>query len=390
MVDGNKTIKCPHCHKSVSLNDALTHEIEEKYRVDYESRLKQDKQKMWQLAQSKALEKIQAEQATEMKALKESLVEKNKLLEEAQRAELEVRRERVKLEEEKKSFELKLARQLDQERSKIQEETSRKISEDYRLKHAENEKKLQDVLKANEELRRKLEQGSQQTQGEVLELELENILKTEFPLDEIVPVSKGISGADVVQKVRDNAGRLAGAIVWESKRTKSWSDGWIQKLKDDQRGVKAEVAVLVSHVLPKELKYFGDHNGIYVCDYQSFVGLAKLLRTTLMQLAAAKLANIGKKEKMEVLWNYLTSVEFRQRMESIVESFTEMKSDLDREKRAYTKIWAKREKQIERVLDNTVGLRGDLEGVMGKALPEMKQLELSNGEADLEQLVEEL
>lgn len=386
----SKIITCPHCQHEIPLDDVLTHQIEEKFKHSYEVQLREEKIKLWKVAQEKAVEKIKAEQAQEMRLLREELEDKAKKLEDAQKLELTLRKQRVELEEEKKSFELKLQRQIDAERNKIQEETARKITEGFRLKQAENEKRLQDVLKANEELRRKLEQGSEQTQGEVLELELENILKAEFPYDEIVPVGKGIQGADVVQKVRDNAGRLAGTIVWESKRTKAWSDSWIQKLKDDQRGMKAEVAVLISNVLPKEFKYFGDKDGIHVCDYQSFVGLAKLLRSTLIQLAASKLANVGKKEKMEVLWNYLTSVEFRQRMESILDSFKTMKQDLEQEKRAYTKIWAKREKQIERVIDNTVGLRGDLEGVMGNALPEMKQLELASEEEELDKLADEI
>lgn len=378
-----KTIQCPHCHQTIPLDDVLTHQIEEKYRKQNEQIIQQERVKLFNKAQEWAKQEAKKQSDLELKLLKDELSDKAKKLEAAQKLELDLRKQRLHLEEEKKEFELKVQRQLDTERIKIAAETSRKKDEEYKLKQAEYEKRLQDVQKANEELRRKLEQGSQQTQGEVLELELENILRIEFPYDDIVPIGKGIQGADVVQKVHDHTGRSAGTIVWESKRTKSWSDGWIQKLKDDQRNAKAEIAVLISNVLPKDLKNFGDKDGIYVCDYQSFIGLAKILRTSLIQLAATKLANVGKKEKMEVLWNYLTSVEFRGRMEGILDSFKTMKQDLDQEKRAFTKIWAKREKQIERVIDNTIGLRGDLEGVMGKALPEMKQLELASEEEEL-------
>ena len=380
-------ITCPHCRQPIPLDDVLTHQIEEKFRKNFDAQLAQEKIRLWKIAQEKAVEKIKAEQGQEVKLLKEELEEKAQKLEAAQKTELELRKQRVQLEEDKKAFELTLQRQLDTERVKIAEETAKKLSEEYRFKEAEKDKKLADVLKANEELRRKLEQGSQQTQGEVLELELESILKAEFPFGEIVAIEKGIHGADVIQKVHDQTGKLCGAITWESKRTKAWSDGWVTKLKEDQRAVKAEIAVLISHVLPKDMKYFGSKNGIYIADYTSYLMLAKLLRSMLIQLATTKLANVGKKEKMEVLWNYLTGVEFRQRMEAIVESFVLMKTELEQEKRVYTKLWAKREKQIQQVLDNTVGLRGDLEGVMGKALPEMKQLELT-GEEELDKIEE--
>lgn len=384
-----KLITCPHCQHEIPLDDVLTHQIEEKYKKEFETELQQEKVKLWKVAQEKALEKVKTEQDQELKLLREEIDEKTKKLEAAQKLELELRNERRKLEDAKKEFELQIQRKLDEERLKISEETAKKIAEEHRFKEAEIEKKLKDALRANEDLRRKLEQGSQQAQGEVVELELEQLLRSEFPFDEITEVSKGIHGADLLQKVRDKAGRVAGIITWESKRTKSWSDGWVTKLKDDQRSAKADIAVIVSHVLPKDMKYFGYRDGIHVCDYQSFIGLARLLRLMLLQLASTKSANIGKKEKMEILWNYLTGIEFRQRMEAILESFTTMKNDLDHEKRAMTKIWAKREKQIQRVLDNTIGLRGDLEGVMGNALPQMKQLELPTGEEELEELADE-
>lgn len=271
---------------------------------------------------------------------------------------------------------------MDSERDKIKNEVAKILSDEHQLKDAEKDKKMSDMLKQIEELKRKAQQGSQQLQGEVLELQLEEILKSEFPLDEIIPVSKGISGADVTQKVYDRSGRLCGIITWESKRTKAWSDSWVQKLKDDQRSAKAEIAVLITNVLPNGIKNFGPKDGIYVSNYECIIGVANLLRSSLLQLSTTKLATVGKNEKMEVLWNYLTGTEFKQRMEAVLEAFTTMKLDLEKEKRVYTKLWTKREKQIQRVLDSTIGLRGELEGVMGNELPEMKQL-------DIEALAEE-
>jgi len=202
--------------------------------------------------------------------------------------ELELRKARNQLEEDKKTFELKLQRSLDQERTIIQQDTAKKIEQEHRLRNAERDKRLQDALKANEELRRKLEQGSQQTQGEVLELKIEETLKNAFPLDQISPVPKGFTGADVLQQVNDATGRNCGTIVWESKRTKTWSDEWSTKLKEDQRRMKAEIAVIVSEILPKDIINFGPKNGVYVTNFVSFLGLANILRKTLIQIAFAK------------------------------------------------------------------------------------------------------
>lgn len=370
------TIICPHCHQVISIDQALTQQLQQRFQKQYEERLQQEKARLWKLAQEKAAEKVQKDLQAETTMLKEELKQKATALEQAQKMELQLRKQRVQLEEDKKTFELKVQRQLDLERKKVQEETARRILEEHHLKDAEKDKKLQDVLRANEELRRKLEQGSQQTQGEVLELELEHTLTAEFPYDQIVPVGKGVVGADIIQQVCDQRSHLCGTIIWESKRTKTWSDSWISKLKDDQRQAKAEIAVLVSQVLPKGVTSFTTKDMVYICDYTTFLALAKLLRASLIQLAAVKLSHIGKKEKMEVLWNYLTGTEFRHRIEAIVDSFQTMKQDLDKEKQAFTKIWAKREKQIQQVLDNTIGMHGDLQGLIGTSLPEIKNLQL--------------
>ena len=201
-----------------------------------------------------------------------------------------------------------MARKIDAERAKIQENTTRQLQEEHRLKDAEKDKKLQDAIRVNEELRRKLQQGSQQTQGEVLELELEELIRTNFPLDQIEPVPKGVGGADIIQKVMSKSGNLCGTIVWESKHTKAWSDGWLQKLKDDQRAVKADIAVLISEVLPKDCKHFGQYEGIWISNSQCAVSLAVALRAQLVEVAMTKLAAVGKNEKMETLYQYLSGI----------------------------------------------------------------------------------
>ena len=328
----------------------------------------------------KQLEESEKEKEAEKKILEEQLAEKDLKLREANKKELEIRKEKNKLEEERKNFEIEKQRQLDEERKKISEDASKKANEEQQYIIAQLRKQVADATKAKDELARKLEQGSQQTQGEVLELELEEILKAEFPQDEIVPVPKGVKGADVIHKIIDRSGRLCGQIIWESKKTKTWSEGWIQKLKDDQRAIKADLAVIVSIVLPTDVKGFSLRDGVFVCDVKLAVNLATLLRYDLLKVSEANRALTGKDEKRDVVYAYVNSVDFKQRIQTIAEAFIEMKNDIDKEKRSYQAIWAKREKQVQRVIDNTFGIYGDLKGLTGGTMQEIKLLELGEGE----------
>jgi hypothetical protein len=372
-------IKCPKCGERIPLTETLHHQLIESARNE----LKQEKIKL----EKEAVIKARAALNLELKELSEQIEEKDQKLREAQNAELELRKEKRGLEERKRAFELEVTRKLDEERSRIREEGAKLALAEHYLKDAEKEKKLQDAIKANEELRRKLQQGSQQTQGEVLEVELEELLKNGFPQDDISSVSKGIKGADLLQKVYSPNGHLCGVIVWESKHTKAWSDGWISKLKDDQRQAKADVAILVTEVLPKEINLFGYKNGIWIARYESVLGLATAIRINLIQVALTKLSSVGKNEKMEVLYHYLSGSEFRQKVEAIVEAFVAMQEDLNEEKRAFAKRWARREKQIERVITNTVGMYGNLQGLMGSSIQSIPALEVKEEHVQYPRLI---
>jgi hypothetical protein len=202
----------------------------------------------------------------------------------------------------------------------------------------------------------------------VLELELESLIRAAFPLDQVEPVPKGVTGADVIQRVINRSGHCCGTIVWELKRTKAWSDGWIQKLKDDQRAIRADVAIIVSEVLPKDCSNFTQINGIWVTSPACSINLALALRMNLVDVAVTKLAAVGKNEKMEFIYQYISGPEFRQRVESIVEAFNEMQSDLQEERRIAERRWAKREKQLRRVIYGTSGMYGDFQGLIGSSL----------------------
>lgn len=408
------TINCPQCGTSISLTDALSTEIREQFRKEFqqiaakkeaeiaklETALNKEKESLSQkqaamdqtiqarlVAEKTALERklreeLQNKTQLEMEDLKAQVAEKAKKIEESQKAELELRKKARDLEERERAIEVELQRKFDEERNRIQEETSRKLAEENRLKTAEKDKQLEDMRRQIEDLKRKAEQGSQQAQGEILELEIEAALKTAFPLDLIEPVPKGLKGGDIIQKVITTSGQQAGTIIWETKRTKAWSDGWIDKLKDDQRAISAEFAVIVTQVLPKDVVHLAFVDGVWVVDFLTFRGIAIALRSNLLQVHHARALATGKGEKMDFLYNYLTGTQFKQRIETIVEAFRTMQEDLDKEKRAIQKSWAAREQQLVRVLTSTVGMYGDIQGIVGASLPKIASLELQESEAD--------
>ena len=410
-----QNIKCPHCAREFSLDETLSHRIEESVRAEKERArteyndalrkkeseyrsLKAELDKKQRLVDDEVSKRIEADRArieagadkrarerafVEVRALKEENAEKARRIDEQNKVELENRRRTRELEDATKSLEVDVARKVEAEREKIKVETVQLFSEEHRLKDLEKDKKLSDTTRQLEEMRRKLQQGSMQTQGEVLELELEELLSAGFRNDTIEPVPKGIRGADILQKVADDMGRASGTIVWELKRAKNWSKGWVPKLKDDQRSVKAEVAVLVTAVLPEGIKSFAFRDGVWITSIELAVSLAAALRTGLIETAHARSSAEGKGERMEGVYNYLTGSEFKHRIEAIVDAFRTMKDDLDKEKRAFARLWASREKQIERLVISTGGLYGDLYGITGGTLAEVKSLELDSGEDEL-------
>ena len=386
-------IKCPKCGAIIPITETLQHQLTEGARKEMEDESKkalinkeaelrrhfsQQKAKLEEAAKKKAESAL----SMEMRDLRSQLREQEAKLQESQKAELSLRKRERELEAAMKSMELEVARKVDAERGKIAEEVSKRITEENRMRELEKEKQINDLRRQIDDLKRKAEQGSQQLQGEVQELDLEAVLKEQFPYDTIRPVPKGVGGADVIQEVISSTGNSCGAIVWESKRTKGWSSGWIPKLKDDQRAVGADVAVLVTEVLPKGVRGFALQDGIWVADYPSVPGLATALREGLIHVARIKRATEGKDEKMEILFRYLTGPQFRQRVEAIVGAFRDMQEELSDEKRTTMKRWAKREKQIERVVFNTAGMYGDLQGLIGSSLQDIPALEA--GEKDRE------
>lgn len=373
------TITCPKCGQIIELTEAFTHHVEEKLRAEYTKRFFAQKAEL----EAKIRRETEERLALELTDLRRQNEEKERKLREAQEIELTLRKRQREIEEREHNFQLELQRTLSEERKRVWDEAAAKIAEEYRLKDAEKDKRIDDMLKQIEDLKRRAEQGSQQAQGEVLEVELENLLRATFRTDEILPVPKGVRGADVLQRVKTALGNFCGTILWESKRTKNWSDGWIQKLKDDQRDVKANIAVIVSTALPKDIKHVGNIDGVWVTDFTAAEGLALALRSGLIEVARTRASVAGKGEKMELVYNYLAGQEFRQRIEAIVESYAALKEDLEAERRAMEKIWSKREQQLQRGVKNVAGLYGDLQDIIGTALQAVHKLELPSGTANL-------
>lgn len=370
-------ITCPSCGKKIPLTRALRTEIEASVRGEYDRRLSEEVER----ARKQAAKETEKKTAQEMTALKEEVEAQAKDLEKARQTELSMRKRERDLERKQQELELTVARKLDEERNRIISETQARAAEQHRLKDAEKERQLADMRRQIEDLKRKAEQGSQQLQGEAGEEELEAMLRATFPCDDIAPVAQGIRGADLHQTVLDSRGARSGAILWECKNAKNWSESWIAKLKEDQRTLRADAAILVTTSLPKGCTRFAVIDGVLVTEFACAAAVAGVVRSHLLQLAQTRSAVVNKDQKLELLYRYLSGIEFRQRVEAIVEAFERMREDLDQERRAAERQWAKRLKQIESVTFNISGMYGDLQGLV-PTLPSIARLELP--EADVE------
>jgi len=349
-------------------------EAQESFDEAVSKKLEAEKEKL-RADVNKALE---SQYECQMKDLKDDLEKRNIAIKEFRQQEVDLRRKQRELEDAKQEADLKIARTLDEERFKIQETTAKKIAEEHRLKDLEKDKVINDLKSSLEDMKRKAEQGSMETQGEVFEQDFEAQLKSIFPHDDIRPVPKGVRGADIIHCVRTPLGHECGILLWETKNTKSWSPSWIQKLKDDVINTRAALAILVSVSLPERIERFGHLDGVWVSDPLCALPLAAVLRDQLIAVNRERTISVGKNEKMEAIYQYLSGAEFKQKIEGIVEAFTAMQDQLNQERRAMEKHWNQREKQIQRVVKNTVGLYGDMQGIIGGQIPSISALELDN------------
>ena len=370
--------KCKNCGAEIEVTEAIRHEIEESLIRSIESKHKGELEEAVKKTEEKASLKAQEAIENQLKDLRKENEEEKERNRELNKQIGDLLEELRGLRRRDQDRDIETKKKILDMEEKIRLEVAKSADEKSNLKIAELEKKLVDTEKSLIEAQKKTRQGSQQLQGEVLELDLENRLKNNFHNDEVEAVGKGISGADVIQRVKNNQGRVAGIILWETKRAK-WSPSWLPKLREDARKANASVAVLLSDELPKGVGSFEFTDGVLVTSYSYAMPLAVLLRKQLMQLAAAKSAAVNKDQTLEKLYNFFQSDTFRHRFEAYVEGVVEMQQNLESEKRSMNTIWKKREGQINKSLDNLTALYGDLQGIMGKSLPDIKSLSLPEG-----------
>ena len=316
------------------------------------------------------------QKAKQLAELNEVLKQRDAKLAEAQQTQADLIRKQRELDDAKREVELTIQKQVQAELVAVREKAKKEAEDALTLKVREKEEQLGSMQRQIEDLKRKAEQGSQQLQGEVQEVELEAILRQKFSRDLFEPVPKGEFGGDLIQRVVGPTGKICGSILWEAKRTKNWSDDWLSKLRKDQRAAKADLALIVSHALPKGFQTLDHIDGVWVTEPRCAVAVAIALRESLIALSSARLAGEGQQTKMELVYRYLTGPRFRHRVEAIVERFSDMQADLDRERKATIRLWGKREAQIRAVVESTAGMYGDLQGIAGRTLQEIEGLEI--------------
>lgn len=419
-------ISCPHCNSEIKLTESLAAPLIAQTRAAYEQRLKEQQsqlaareqellQRQTEIAHAQAnldevlaeqlqkerqalidqgskmaasrLEFDMAQQAGQMKSLQATLKEREDKLVEAQRQQAEFIARQRALEDEKREMQLTIQKGIDAGLEAVRAKSKAEIEEESRLKLAERDEKIAGMARQIEELRRRAEQGSQQLQGEVLELDFERELAARFPIDVIEPVAKGELGADLLQRVYTRQGQLAGTIIWETKRTKNWSDGWLAKLRDDQRSAHADIAILMSAALPKGVENFDLVDGVYIVHPRAGLPLATLLRQSILEIARTRVSQQGQATKVDEMYAYLTGSVFRHRVEALIENFNAIQDGFNTEKRALMQQWKKREKQLQHALEATAAMFGEMQAIAGKdlaTLPGFGLSSLDDGETESE------
>ena len=408
----DEQVSCPKCGNHFGLHEGITHQTIERYERELELTLAASRKEIEERAERGARTRAASQYEAEIKHLSDQLSEQKKAVSDARTAvaaarvderkkafedfsiekrvlseelaqketklkefrqiELDLRAQKNRLEEQQQAMELELQRRLDEERHKLQTIIAAAEAEKSHFREAELRKQIEDAKRTNEELARKLEQKSQQLQGEVLELEVERSLGGAFPHDQIEPVKKGCRGADVVQVVRTATGDVCGRIVWETKRAENCSAKWLQKLKEDQQEIGAEIPVLVTTVMPKGMEGpFAQLEDVWVIRPHVLVPVAEMLRVILIETHRLKLVNTGRAEKMEILYRYLSSPQFAKRIRMVLETFDSMRTDLETEKKAIQRVWSKRQAQIERVTNSMVTICGELQAIAEGSLSEL-------------------
>jgi hypothetical protein len=388
------SITCPNCHTEIPLTEAISHQVEERLRLEFdaeqarlatehaqvladkeaevEAEVTKARAEIAAAAEAKASEKV----ATELRDLSSQFEEQAARRREAEERELALLKEKRALQDEREALELKVERQIEEERAALAAIITERVEEAYRLKLREKDVTLEQMGKRIDELQAAADQKRSGLQGEVLEREIEDVLREAFPADAIDPVKNGKRGADVLQRVRSGRGTDCGTILWESKNAKHWSSGWVEKLRSDQQAERADVAIIVTAALPEGVNGMAFVGGVWVCDFASAVALATALRQALVAISQARIVDANRSQALGEVYEYLCGQEFQHRITNTVTAALAMKEDLDAERRACDRSFAKREKQIDILLRNSAGMYGELQAIVGGALQPVAALEL--------------
>jgi len=382
-------ITCPYCNEKFPLSEAMRHEIEEQVNTDHHKKFKEleelHKQQLEATkkeAESKASAKARDEASIVIEDLKNQVKELADKSAEFNEKELKFLKREREIAEKEKQIELEKERFINRKTEELQSSIREKVESEIKGQLSEKDLQIERLKKLAEEFKKKAEQGSMETQGESFEQELEKTLRECFPIDEFEPVPKGKRGADIIHKVKTDNLKYCGTIIWEAKNAANWSEAWVSKLKDDQRQTGGEtVGIIISKVLPKTINRFGFQDGIWISDYLSAVGLATAIRTKFQELHQTKAAIAGRSSIKDMIYDYITGADFRARIEATGEALRDLKSDIDKERAAMEKNWAKREKQLFRIVQNMSGVYGDMAG-LGANLQKVQTLELESGESE--------
>jgi hypothetical protein len=418
MTSSEITIKCPECGHEFDVSDVLYHQVEHELKLDFEARLKQERDRYRSQAealeqqreqleqaraaqdeivstaireqlqlQTKALEKklssaIREEQSSQLRALQEELAQKSEQVKALHKAEADIERLKREKDEVQGKAEADMERLLNQKLNEARHRIKESEEERSAKMLAERDHVIRQMKEQMDIMKRKAEQGSMQLQGEVQELIIEDWLEANYPLDAIEEIRKGARGGDCIQTINTRSFTNAGRIYYESKRTKAFQPAWIEKFKMDIRDRGADIGVLITEAMPQDMERMGYREGVWICSFTEFKGLSNVLRESLISMHRLISQQENRGDKMSLVYDFLTSNEFRLQVEAIVEGFTQMQTDLEAEKRAMTSIWKKREKQIQKVLLNTSDMYSSIKGIAGNAIPVVRQLELPGADID--------
>lgn len=411
MSKANK-IECPHCKNEIDVSELLYHQLSEKVKKEHQEKTAKDlnkinKEREYLEKQRQDIEnkkreidttlnkrfeqekpklesalrrKMEKEVEGEIQLLRDELNEKSGQVKDLNKSKAENERLKREKDELRGKIQLEAEKNYSQRLSQEKEKIEKSVKSEFEFQMLEQHKRIDGFKKEINELKRKAEQGSQQLQGEIQEIAIESWLKEQFPLDSIKEVKKGQTGADCLQTVLNNSGQVCGIIYYESKRTKTFQKSWLEKFKSDMQDRKADIGVIVTATMPSGMERFGQKDGIWICSFDEFKGLCSVLRESIIQISTVAVSQKNKGSKMEMLYGFLTSSEFRLQVESIVEGFSTLKTNLDSEKRAMNRVWKERETQIERVMSSTTKMYASIRGIAGNAVQSVQSLELPSGE----------